>query len=194
MEWIQRNPKKAVGLSALAVLVVIMVVWGMSGGSGSPSAEPTLGGPSLATPTATPSHKLTALSSPSATAVPTTQSALMAALENGGGSATSTAFGHGSSSHLAHHNVVVRAGSDSEMMAVGWWIPFADGERKGGDGSKPRTFRHADSTWGDPGTLARILAYSGPFSKKTWCTITVDGKVTERQEAPGPYAQVFCQG
>jgi len=192
MEWIQRNPKKAVGLSALAVLVVVVLVWGMSGGSGTPS-QPTLGGPSLATPTATPTHILSALPTPSA--VPTsTDDVLQALTAAGSGTSKSTAFGAGGSSHgLTPHRVVITAQSDGALMAVGWWIPFADGERKGADTSGSKTFTHGDHTYGDS-DLARVLAYSGPDSKKTWCTITVDGKVTERQEAKGPYAEVFCQG
>jgi hypothetical protein len=192
MEWIQRNPKKAVGLSALAVLVVVVLVWGMSGGSGTPSGEPTLGA-SLATPTATPTDVLTALPTPSA--VPTSATDVMQALDAAGsGTSKTEAFGAGGSSHgLTPHHVVIAAQSDGPLMAVGWWIPFADGERKGADTSGSKTFSHGDRTYGDA-DLARILAYGGPNSKRTWCTITVDGKVTDRQEAKGPYAEVFCQG
>jgi hypothetical protein len=192
MEWIQRNPKKAVGLSALVVLVVVVLVWGMSG-SGTPSAEPTLGGSGLATPTATPTHVLSALPTPSA--VPTSSTDVMQALAAAGsGTSESQLFGASGSSHgLTPHHVVIAAQSDGPLMAVGWWIPFADGTRKGSDTSGSKTFSHADRTYGD-NDLARILAYGGPNSKKTWCTITVDGKVTERQQAQGPYAEVFCQG
>jgi hypothetical protein len=186
MEWIQRNPKKAVGLSALAVLVVVVLVWGMSGGSGAPSS--TLGGPSLATPTATPTHVLSALPTPSA--VPTSTSDVLQALTAAGSG--SSLVGSGASHSLARHRVVITARSDGPLMAVGWWIPFADGERKGADTSHASSFTHGDMTYGDV-DLARILAYGGPFSTTTWCTVAVDGKVTERQEAKGPYAKVFCQ-
>jgi len=189
MEWIQRNPKKAVGLSALAVLVVVILVWGMSG-SGKPSGEPTLGA-SLATPTTSPTHVLSALPTPSA--VPTSSTDVLQALDAAGTSDTQAFGANGSSQGLTPHHVVISAQSDGPLMAVGWWIPFADGQRKGSDTSGSKTFSHTDRTYGDA-DLARILAYGGPNSKKTWCTITVDGKVTERQEAKGPYAEVFCQG
>jgi hypothetical protein len=187
MEWIQRNPRKAVGLSALAVLLVIVLVWGSTGGSGKPSSESTPGGAPLATPTATPTHELSVLPTPSA---PSTEASdvLQAVMSNGAGSKS-----FGSAHSLNRHHVTVTAHSDAPMMAVGWWIPFADGERAGSDTSNSRAFEHSDETWGDT-DLARILAYGGPFSKKTWCTVAVDGKVTVRQEAAGPYAQVFCQG
>jgi hypothetical protein len=190
MEWIQRNPKKTVALSALAVLVVVVLVWGMAGGSGSPQSEPTLGGSALATPTATPTHTLSVLPTPSA--VPTSVGQVLNAMPAAGGAADSFGAG-GSSKSLTRHHVVVTAQSDGPMMAVGWWIPFADGDRKGGKKAPGRTFSHADGTYGD-GDLARILAYGGPYSTKTWCTVTVDGKVTDRQQARGPYAEVFCQG
>jgi len=186
MEWIQRNPKTTIGLSALAVLVVVILVWGMTGGSGDKSA---LGTP-LATPTATPTHRLTVLPTPSAT--PSSVSGLMQALSASDGSQFGT-FGDGSTQSLTRHRVTVSAGSDGPMMAIGWWIPLADGPRKGSDTSKSRSFHHSDVTWGD-GDLARVLAFGGPYSLKTWCTVTVDGRVTERQEAKGPWARVFCQG
>jgi hypothetical protein len=189
MEWIQRNPKKTVGLAALAVLVVVIIVWGTSGGSD--SGKSTLGGPPLATPTATPSDKLTVLPTPSA--VPTTVGSVLQGLDGNGNGAFTADFGQGSSKSLPRHSVSVDAGSDGPMMAVGWWIPFADGDRKGGAKGPGRSYHHSDHTYGDA-DLARILAYGGPYSRKTWCTVTVDGKVTERQQAKGPYAQVFCQG
>jgi hypothetical protein len=118
---------------------------------------------------------------------------VMQGLDSSGNGAFTKGFGTGSAKSLPKHHVVVKAVSDGPMMGVGWWIPFADGERKGGDSSKSKTFSHSDVTYGDA-DLARVLAYGGPYSKRTWCTVVVDGKVTERQEAKGPYGQVFCQG
>ena len=187
MDWIRRNPKAAIGLAALAGLLVVIIYWGQSSGSGS-SGEPTLGDPSLG---ATPSEgPLSALPTPSAS--PTSVTDLMKSLSSPGAGFAGP-FATGTSHSLTRHHVVIQAHSDGPMMAVGWWIPLADGKRKGADTSQTRTFRHADGTWGD-GDLARILAYGGPYSQKTWCTITVDGKVTEHQVAKGPWAEVFCQG
>jgi len=192
MEWIQRNPKKAVALSALLVLCLVLLVWGLTGGGDdSPDSSPTLGGPSLATPTATPSQHLTVLPTPSG--MPTSVDGVMQGLNSSGKGAFTKSFGTGSSKSLPKHHIVVKAVSDGEMMGVGWWIPFADGERKGGEAPKSKTFSHSDTTYGDA-DLGRILAYGGPTSKTTTCMIVVDGKVTEKQTAKGPYGQVFCQG
>lgn len=188
MEWIRRNPKSAAGLAALMALLLVVLVWGL-GGSDSPGEdEPTLGAP-LGTPTPTRAP-LTVLPTPSG--VPTSVDEMLNAFPSG--ASTSGAFGaSGSSKSLTRHRVTVTARSDGPMMAVGWWIPFADGERKGGEKGPGRSYQHSDGTYGDA-DLARVLAYGGPNSRRTWCTVTVDGKVTERQEADGPYAQVFCQG
>jgi hypothetical protein len=191
MEWIQRNPKKAVALSALLVLCLIALVWALSGSGDDSSDSPTLGGPALATPTTTPSQHLTVLPTPSG--IPTSVGGVMQGLDSSGNGAFTKSFGTGSSKSLPKHHVVVKAVSDGQMMGVGWWIPFADGERKGGEKGPGRTFDHGDTTYGDA-DLARILAYGGPTSKTTSCMILVDGKVTERQTAKGPYGQVFCQG
>lgn len=189
MEWIRRNPKKAVALAALIVVCVLGIVWVSSGGDDSPESE-TLGGPALATPTATPSERLTVLPTPSA--VPTSIGDALAGLEASDG-AFGINPGSGSSKSLPKHHVVVKAVSDGELMAVGWWIPFANGPRKGGEAPKSKTFSHGDTTYGSS-DLARILAYGGPNSRHTTCTVLVDGKVTEKQSAEGPYAEVFCQG
>lgn len=191
MEWIQRNQKKAVALAALAVLCLVVLGWGLSGGSGTPSADPTLDGPSLATPTTSPTDRLTVLPTPSA--VPTSVKGVLQGLSATGTGAFGTSFGSGSSKSLPRHHIVLAARSDGDMMAVGWWIPLADGQRQAGKTDPGREFEHADYTYGDA-DLGRILAYGGPTSRKTSCTVTVDGKVTEHQSARGPYAQVFCQG
>ena len=191
MEWIQRNPKKTVALSALLVLCLVLLVWGLSGGGDSADSTPTLGGPSLATPTTTPSEHLTVLPTPSG--LPTSVGGVMQGLDSSGNGVFTESFGSGSAKSLAKHHVVVKAVSDGVMMGVGWWIPFANGARKGGEVPKSTTFSHSDTTWGDS-DLARILAYGGPNSKKTTCYVIVDGKVTEKETAEGPYGQVFCQG
>ena len=189
MEWIQRNRKKAAGLAGLVVVVVLVLVWGASR-SGSPKQPATLGGPGLATPTATPGGLLTGLPDPSA--VPTSQSGVLDALAAQGASVGSSSFGHGSVKSLTKHHVTIAAGSDGPLMAVGWWIPLADGQRKGSDTSHAKQFSHSDTTYGD-GDWAQLLAFGSSTSKKTWCTITVDGKVVDHQEGQGPWVRVFCQ-
>lgn len=194
MEWIQRNPKKAAGLSALAVLCVVILVWGMtSGGASQPSAEPTLGVPgTLSTPTATPSRSLTVLPAPSGT--PTSVGAAIKGFPSAGmGSIGPGLLGSGGANGLPPHRVVIEAGSDGPLLGVGWRIPTANGPRKGKDLSYKNWFRHSTTAYGKP-DYAQLYTRVGPDSSVVWCTVTVDGKVTEREEAHGPWGGVFCQG
>lgn len=195
MEWIQRNPKKAAGLAGLMTLVVIILVWGMSGGgSGAPAAEPTLGGaPSLlATPTVTPRRSLTVLPTPSGT--PTSVDQVINGFPSAGmGTIGPGLIGSGGANGLPPHRVVIEAGSDGPLLGVGWRIPTANGPRKGKDLSYKNWFRHATTAYGKP-DYAQLYTRVGPDSSVVWCTVTVDGKVTEHQEAHGPWGGVFCQG
>jgi hypothetical protein len=189
MEWIQRNPKKTVGLSALAVLVVVILVWGMSGG-GSPDKS-TLGGPPLATPTAMPSHRLTVLPTPSA--VPSAVGEVVDGFPSGGLGSSSGIGGGGYDKSLPRHRVVITAGSPDGMLGVGWRIPLGDGPRSGTMKSPGRSFQHSTVTYGEP-DYAQLYAYVGPNASKVWCTVLVDGRVTDHRIATGPWGQVFCQG
>jgi hypothetical protein len=197
MEWIQRNPKKAAGLAALVVLVLVIFVWGMSRGSSAPAAEPTLGSPTmLATPTTTPSRLLDGL--PSSGVSPTGGATSIAQALNafpsaGMGNIGPGLIGSGGTNGLPPHRVVIEAGSDGPLLGVGWRIPTADGARKGKDLSYKKSFRHAATAYGRP-DYAQLFTRVGPNSSVVWCTVTVDGKVTERQEAHGPWGGVFCQG
>jgi hypothetical protein len=194
MEWIQRNPKAAIGVSALAVLCVVILVWGMSGGSGTSSAEPTLA--PLATPTATPSHKLTVLPSP--TVAPTGKATSISDVLNGFpstgmGEIPPGMLGSGGDYGLPPHRVVISAGSDGPLLGVGWKIPTADGKRGGKDLSYKKSFSHATTAYGRP-DYAQLYTRVGPDSSRVWCTVRVDGVVTEHEEGHGPWSAVFCQG
>jgi hypothetical protein len=187
MEWIRRNPKAAVALSALAVLLVIVVVWGMSGSS---SDEPE----TLGTPSASPSSLLTReplTELPSASGSPTSVAGAIAAFPSKGMGGLGL-VGNGGTDGLPAHRVVITAGSDGPLVA-GWRIPTADGARSGKDMSLHTSFRHGATAYGRP-DYAQLYAFVGQNSSTLWCTVTVDGRVTEHQVAHGPYGQVFCQG
>jgi hypothetical protein len=195
MEWIRRNPKKAAGLSALAVLCLVILVWGMSGGSGKAAQDPTLGLPDptgLATPTKAPTHALTGLAAPSAS--PTSVEQAIAGFPSAGmGNIGPGLLGSGGANGLPPHRVVIEAGSDGPLLGVGWRIPTANGARKGKDLSYKNWFRHSTTAYGKP-DYAQLYTRVGPDSSVVWCTVTVDGKVVEREEAHGPWGGVFCQG
>ena len=94
---------------------------------------------------------------------------------------------------LPAHHVVLTAGSDGPLLGVGWWIPTADGARVGQQGKGSASFRHEATVYGAP-DYAQLYTADGPASSTVWCTVTVDGAVTDHQVAKGPWGQVFCRG
>lgn len=112
---------------------------------------------------------------------------------SGMGGMPSGMAGSGFNRSLTRHHVVITAGSDSPLLGVGWRIPLADGPRSGTAKSAGTSFRHAATTYGRP-DYAQLYTYIGPDGKDVWCTVTVDGRVTDHREAHGPWGQVFCQG
>lgn len=190
MDWFRRNPKEAAGLSALAVLCLVVLVWGVAGGRR--ASEPsTLGRPApLATPTKSPTRALGGLATPSGSPTPVGQMV---------GSFPSTAMGEagfagtGFDRGLKPHHIVITAESDGPLAGVGWQMPTADGPRGGKDAVGQRSFRHEATVYGGP-DYAQLYTFDGPNSSWVSCTITVDGKVTDHQVAKGPWGQVFCRG
>jgi hypothetical protein len=190
MEWIRRNPKKAAGLSALALACAVILVWGVTNGSG--KADPTLGVTApLATPTQAPPRSLTGPLAPSA--APTSVDQVVGGLPSTGMGGISGVAGTGFNSGLKPHHIVITAESDGPLAGVGWKMPTADGPRGGKDAVGARSFRHEATVYGPP-DYAQLYTFDGPESSRLSCTITVDGKVTDHQEAHGPWGQVFCQG
>jgi hypothetical protein len=195
MEWVRRHPRTAAGLSLLAVLCVGVIAWGVLG-NGSPSSEalpgsalPAPTSPRLTLPTLAPSG------SPAPTGSPASIGDALANLPgaNGGQPLPPGLAGSGGVIAMPAHHVVISAGSDGPLLGVGWNIPTADGQRKGKDLSHRRTFGHATTAYGKP-NYAQLFAKSGPDSSYVWCTVSVDGRVTERQEGHGPWAGVYCVG
>ncbi|HEX2895141.1 MAG TPA: hypothetical protein VHO29_14180 [Marmoricola sp.] len=191
MDWFRRNPKKAAGLSALAVLCLVVLVWGVAGGSGRNAEPSTLGAPSpLATPTKSPTRALDGLATPSGSPTPIGQ--MTGGFPSSGMGAAGFA-GTGFDRGLKPHHIVITAESDGPLAGVGWKMPTADGPRGGKDAVGQRSFRHEATVYGKP-DYAQLYTFDGPDSSWVSCTITVDGKVTDHQVAKGPWGQVFCQG
>lgn len=192
MDWFRRNPTKAAGLSALAVLCLVVLVWDFAGGSGRTAGSSTLGAPApLATPTTSPTRSLAGLATSSGSPTPIGQ------VVGGGGAASGTGAtgipGTGFDRGLTPHHVVITAESDGPLAGVGWQMPTADGPRGGKDAVGQRSFRHEATVYGTP-PYAQLYTFDGPHSSWVSCTVTVDGKVTDHQVAKGPWGQVFCRG
>ena len=191
MDWIRRNPKVAAGVSALAVLCVVVIVWGISGGSGSPSSQPTLGGPTLATPTATPSRLLDGMPTPSGSG--------LSALGAGGGMGSSGTVklpglqGGTMSKNFPRHQLNLLVTSEGQIGTVGWFIPTSLRKSYGVAKDVKHEWDLSTVVYGDP-DYARIWLQAGARGFPITCTITVDGVVTEHRSTEGPYGQLLCQG
>jgi hypothetical protein len=193
MDWIRRNPKAAVALSALAVLCAVLIVWAMSRSSDA-TKQPLLGGPTLSgepSVTPSPSRSLTILPTP--TTKSTTIGGALGGFPSAGMGVPPGMVGSGSDYGLPPHHVVITAGSDGPLLGVGWKIPTADGKRGGKDLSYKSSFSHGATAYGRP-DYAQLYTRVGPNSTRVWCTVRVDGRVTEHQEGRGPWSAVFCQG
>ncbi|HEY0902914.1 MAG TPA: hypothetical protein VGE14_03410 [Marmoricola sp.] len=192
MEWIRRNPQKA-GLSVLAALLLAALLWAFLGGPGS-SPGGTLGAEPLATPTVSSTPRLDPADLPSGENVaPTPPASGLAAQPPAGMSNPPGLVGSGFTNSLERRHVVIEAGSDRRLQGVGWRIPLADGARSGTRKDPGTYFRHRAVTYGEP-DYAQLYTYVGPDADVVWCKVTVDGRVTDRQVARGPWGQVFCQG
>lgn len=98
--------------------------------------------------------------------------------------------GNGFSHSAEPHQVTMKVSSNATMVYAGWRVPSADKSH----GAKPSEGFNVTVTGYGPPDLAQIFVTAGPGGRRTECTITVDGKVTEHRVATGPYAYLFCQG
>lgn len=176
----------------VAGFVVLILGWiGLLGRSApEPStlgtATPGSDLPTAVTPTRTPLETLPDLGSPAPEVTPTPTTGSFAVPPG----LTGTGYTHS----LPQHRVVLTAGTDGQIYRLGWRVPLADGSR-GDISSTPKSnpFRHVSITYGAP-DYAQLHILAGPYARRTWCTITVDGKVTDHREAKGPWASLYCQG
>lgn len=194
MDWAGRNPKALVVVSALVVACAVMGVWGLSGRSGSPSSEPTLG---LATPTATPSRPLripTAPPSaevtpaPGAPGVPAGPATVGNALMDQPGLPGGSLY-----ANIPKHHVELSVTSAAPIGTVGYIVPTSLHESHGIDRNVGTSWSLSTIAYGRP-DYARIWVQAGPRGEPVTCTITVDGRVTAHHSTDGPYGQMMCQG
>ncbi|QYJ03966.1 hypothetical protein KUV85_16840 [Nocardioides panacisoli] len=96
----------------------------------------------------------------------------------------------GFSAKAPTRDYVLTTSSDAPMAGVVWRIVRTDhGEVR----RNVRSTRGA-ATVTEPAAFGQVNVVAGPESGRVECTITVNGRVVDRQQASGPWAQVFCQG
>lgn len=206
MDWIRRRPQTAAIAGVVAVLAVLTLVYLMvssSGGSpgsraisdldSQPSAEPTLGLPTVS-PSATPT-------TPSAADL---QKATQKAFDQLGQGFSSGGLQSGDLNmpglqggsvyqYLPKHRVVMTVTSSSPIGTVGYVVPTSLNESSGVVRNVRTRWSLTTTAYGDP-DYAQLFMQADARGHEITCTITVDGRVTERQTTQGPYARLICQG
>ena len=195
MEWIRRNPKASVALVAIATLTVVSLVWVL--GRSTPASSDKATTLALPSPTSTRAPLRLPLAS-SASAAPTTgasgqplggkagsvEASMMHLKGIQGGSIDQT---------LPRHQLVLEATSEDKIGTVGYIVPTSLRENYGLVKNVGRTWRLTTTVYGDP-DYAQLFLQAGYRGFPITCTITVDGRVTERRSTEGPYGQLMCQG
>jgi hypothetical protein len=210
MEWIRRRPKVAAAAGGLAVLVVLTLVWLLARTPETKDDGPIAYPSGLPTETATraPLKEL-----PSATASPTTAAEARRAtkkafdqfgqslaagggLSAGGGSGTLEMPGMQGGSvykYLPKHRVTMRVTSEAPIGTIGYVVPTSLRNSSGVVKNVGTSWTLTTTAYGDP-DYARLYMQAGARGFPVTCTITVDGKVTEKRSTEGPYGQLICQG
>lgn len=206
MEWIQRNPKAAAAAGVLAALLTLTLVWLLVRHSDKPAAEEPS---SFATGLlSTPDPTLTALPEDTATAAPTSAAAVQAAAQKafaqfgkgmGTGGLSSGQLdmpglqGGSIYKYLPKHRVTMRVTSEAPIGTVGYVVPTSLRNSSGVVKNVGRSWALTTTAYGDP-DYAQLFMQAGARGYPITCTISVDGRVTERRSTEGPYGQLICQG
>jgi hypothetical protein len=101
--------------------------------------------------------------------------------------------GEGGTKELPRHSVVLTVTSAAPIGVVGYVVPTSTDRSSGTAKGVGTSWSLSTTAYGDP-DYAQLFAQAGPGGNPVTCTITIDGRVTERRSTDGPYGQLFCQG
>ena len=184
-----RHPLVVIAAVLAAVaLVVVLLLAGLGGGdSDGARATPT------ATPSPTPSavDGVDAETDEASTGMGTGGSPDGATSSFGGG--PGGLAGEGASLSTTTRRLTMSATSDEPIFVLGYQAPTSNDAAYGRVESPGRSWSRSTTVYGPP-DYAQIFLQAGPRATTITCTVTVDGRVTDRRTATGPYAQLFCQG
>jgi hypothetical protein len=205
MDWIRRRPRLAVAAGVVATVVVLAIVVLLVRQPNEPAQDPTPIALPTNTPTATPLKTLpttvpSASPSTAAQAKAATQKAFNAfgkGLSSGSGSTSFNMPGiQGGSqfSFLPKHRVTMRVSSREPIAYVGWVVPTAYPKIRDIVKNVGTSWSLTLTAYGDP-DYAQVYVQANPSGAPITCTITVDGRVTQRESTEGPYGRLYpCQG
>ncbi len=181
----------ALGVALLAWVLIPMVTSDTaSADAASPSAgqDPSLGSPYSSDDGRAESDEPTRPSDASVTEQVEQGLATFGAGGSGAGLA-----GGGGVANQPSHTVTLSMTSEAPLGTVGYIIPTSLRDNYGVRKNVGRSFSVTTTAYGEP-DYAQGFAQAGQRGFPVTCTITVDGRVTERQTTAGPYGALFCQG
>ncbi len=177
----------AAALGAVVLVVALALVGLGEGDAGGARATPT------ATPSPTPSavDGVDAQTDEASTGTGTGRGQGGAPSSFGGGPVGLA--GEGASLSTQTRRLTMSATSDEPILVLGYQVPTSNDAVFGRVKSPGRSWSRSTTVYGPP-DYAQIFLQAGPRATTISCTVTVDGRVTDRRTATGPYAQLFCQG
>ena len=101
--------------------------------------------------------------------------------------------GEGRSIDTRYLSVTMTVTSSQPIGVVGYQVPTSPDHPSGIARNVGRSWSLTAKAYGKP-DYAQLFLQAGPTGAPVTCTISVDGKVTERRTSSGPYAQMLCQG
>jgi hypothetical protein len=91
------------------------------------------------------------------------------------------------------HNVEVSASSPGRIAVLGYLVPTGMGSTYGVVKHHPHSWSVSERALGR-GYLAAIFIQTDRSGAPVTCTVTVDGKATDRETASGAYGRTVCLG
>lgn len=209
MEWIRHRPRAAAAAGVVAVLAVLALVIVLTQSKDDVPESSSLGNLADNLPTAPEPTlaELTPTSSPSSTQAPSAADVqkqiqkqfnqLGQGFSNGGlsgGQLDMPGLQGGSIyQYLPKHRVTMRVTSAAPIGTVGYVVPTSLKNSSGVVRNVGGSWSLTTTAYGDP-DYAQIFLQADARGNEITCTITVDGKVTEKRTTQGPYARLICQG
>lgn len=101
--------------------------------------------------------------------------------------------GAGDYSQLPKHKLTVTMSTAGVLGTVAWIIPTSVENHEGTAVVRGSTWSLTTTVYGNP-NYAVVFAQQGRVDQPVNCTITVDGRVTERRSTKGAYSAMWCEG
>lgn len=95
--------------------------------------------------------------------------------------------------YLPKHKVTMKVTSSAPIGTIGYVVPTSLKQSSGIVKNVGGSWSLTTTAYGDP-DYAQLFMQADARGHIITCTITVDGKVTEKRSTEGPYARLICQG